>query len=711
MKLGMKDHVDVATGVQDEIKISFEANSVAFYAQISGLAKDKIKYPIRELSTNAWDASRGDFEVHLPTRLNPVFRVRDYGPGMDHDQMVNVYARLYASTKRGTNDQVGGWGLGSKSPFAYLISDGGAGSYYVTSYHEGVMRSYVLSLSQNGSPVMRLMAEVPTEERNGLDVSFAVRREDIDYFVGGARSILWSFHPRPQIFPAEAVTWKEPVVESEGENWTKFKTGTVPFQGPRVRMGCVMYPFDLRQIENSGFLDISDDVLFDAPIGSLKVTLSREELAYDDTTRTTLKNLVKQYEDSFLDQLRDKVDAAETLFQAAEIFDEETDMLGQTRQVRLREVVRWRDVYVPPMLLKQNCKMDMLQEGWQQFEKFEDKGVRTKWAADATVVIEHNPSYSLSRFHMAQLVGQKVLWVRCKRLFRDEVLAALGNPQVIDLDSFKVPVAKRVSKTIRKRKTLVVTSGGRLQRLTQDVDLAEGGLMVESTAGAYRRRRGGSDWYRLHSTQSGAIGFSEAENFMMAAFEFGLIEVGTVILVKSEDQEVPGDWSMLADDMIESIRNRVNVAEFTGLHKKTIHNLNSNLGALAKMRIRQAPENVRVFMRDLKVLYRQLENNSTATTESDRAFAVLKKIGVDINKPDIACPISAIEQRYEALCSEYLLLRVVLEAYDYTYRGQEKAARLKHYFALLTRPEAANDNDENEDGCVEDLVEDFDIAA
>jgi hypothetical protein len=629
---------------------------------------------------------------------------------MSHEQMVNVYARLYASTKRSTNDQVGGWGLGSKSPFAYLIGDSGAGSYYVTSYHDGVMRSYVLSLAQDGAPVMRLMAEVPTEERNGLDVSFAVRREDIDHFVGGARAILWSFQPRPNIFPRDAITWKEPVVESEGENWTKFKTGTVPFQGPRVRMGCVMYPFDLRQIENSGFLDVSDEVLFDAPIGSLKVTLSREELAYDDTTRTTLKNLVKQYEDSFLDQLRDKMDAAESLFEAAQIFEDETDMLGHTRQGRLRDVVRWRDTYVPAMLAKTNFKTDMLAEGWQQFEKFEDKGVRTKWASDAKIVIEHNPSYSLSRFHMAELVGQKVLWVRCKRVFRDEVLAALGNPVVIDLDSFKVPVAKRVSKTIRKRKTLVVTNHG-LQRITQDVDLAEGGLMVESQPGTYRRRRGGSDWYRLHDGQAGAIDFSATESFIRSMVEFQLIEVGTIILVKSSDQEVPGDWTMLANDMVEELKGRVNVQEFTGLHKKTLHNLDSNLQAMAKMRIHQAPENVLAFLRDLKALYRTLQNNSTATTESDRAYAALKKIGIQIDKPEVQCPIEAIQARFNLLCGEYLLLKTIVEAYEYSYRGQEKAAKLKHYFELLSRPEAANDNDENEDGCVEDLVEDLDMAA
>lgn len=702
MKLGMKEHVDVATGVQDEIKIAFEANSVAFYAQISGLAKDKIRYPIRELSTNAWDASRGDFEVHLPTSLNPVFRVRDYGAGMSHDQMVNVYARLYASTKRGTNEQVGGWGLGSKSPFAYLIGDTGAGSYNVTSYHGGVMRAYVLSLSQDGSPVMRLLAEAPSDERPGIDVSFAVRRGDIRDFNDGARDILWSFHPRPKIFPE--IQWREAVVLSEGENWKRYKEGTVNFYGPRVRMGCVMYPFDLNQVSNSGFLSDDDEVLFDAPIGSLKVTLSREELAYDETTRTTLKSLVAQYENSFIEQLRVKVDAADSLFEACKVFEEETDMLGQTRQERLRAAVKWEGHYLSSHVAKDNCKVECLHEGWQQFDKFEDGQARTKWAADATIVIEHNPSYSLSRFHMAELVGKPVLWVRCKRIYREQVLAQMGNPEVIDLDSFKVPVTRRVSKTIRKRKTLMVTSGGRVQRLTQDVDLADGGYMVETAPNGGWRRTRGSDHYRLTSDGI-TMSFSDVESVIMACVEFGLIEIGTVILVKSPDQAAVGDnWTMLADDLLDELRARVDVSEFTGLHKKTVNNMNHHLQELAKMPVfSKAPADIREFHVDVVELYRALDTNSTASTASDKAFAALKKLGVEVNKPDVACPIAAVHARYEDVCRNYLLLRSIMEQHSYGYNARhEKAAKLKHYFELLARPAASNDNQDVE---IEDELE------
>jgi len=304
---------------------------------------------------------------------------------------------------------------------------------------------------------------------------------------------------------------------------------------------------------------------------------------------------------------------------------------------------------------------------------------------------------------MAELVGKPVLWVRCKRIYREQVLAQMGNPEVIDLDSFKVPVTRRVSKTIRKRKTLMVTSGGRIQRITQDLDLADGGYMVETMPSGWRRTRG-NDFYRL-TTDGASISFSDVESVVMAAVEFGLIEVGTVILVKSPDQAAVGDnWNMVADDLLDELRSRVDVSEFTGLHKKTTNHMNHYVQELAKMPVfGKAPTDIREFQVDAAELYGALESNSTASTNSDKAFAALKKLGVEINKPDVACPIAAIHTRYEDVCRKYLLLRSIMEQHSYSYNTRhDKTAKLKHYFELLARPAVSNDNQDIE---IEDAIE------
>ncbi|WP_316207483.1 ATP-binding protein [Bradyrhizobium sp. SZCCHNR3118] len=686
----MKEHVDVAAGVQDEIAIAFEANAVAFYAQISGLAKDKIGYPIRELATNAWDASRGHFKIFLPTPLNPQFRVRDFGPGMSAETMKNVYARLYASTKRESNNEVGGWGLGSKSPYAYLISDTGSGSYTVTSYHGGMARTYVLSLSASGSPTMRLLVEAPSDEPTGLDVSFPVRREDIHEFHNRARTILWSFNPRPEIEPA--INWKEPVVLGQGENWIRYKAGTVPFEGPRVRMGCVMYPFDLRQIKTTGFLDHSDCVLFDAPIGSLKVTLSREELAYDDNTKATLSRLVNEYEQNFISQVQAAVDTATDLIGAVEQFEEQTNSLGVTRVESLRGIVKWQGRFLSPTVPQMNCKTMMLAKNWAVFDKFENATVRTTWAKDAKIVIEHNPSYSLARFNMAQLVGEKILWLRCKRAFREEVLEALGNPEVIELDTFKVPASKRTkSKTVRRRKVFAVTEGGGIVASNEDVEMADGGLYVERVSGGYSRRyRSSSEYFRV-ATGKGGIQLASFRDIVETAYELGLVEAGTTIVVKNADHADLGEgWTMLGDDLIPDLQAKIDMRVFHGLHQKSMSDMESYIRSLATMDaeiFQRAPEDLLVFKTDLNTLAATLRANSTDDTPSDKAHAALTRLGVNVDLPAVRCPIAEIEQRYEQLCRKYALLKLIVQPSPYysSTRDEERkmAAHLQAYFDLL----------------------------
>ena len=90
-----------------------------------GLYTDRILAVLREYSANAWDAHRmigkGDLplQITIPTHNNPVLRIRDFGPGLSHDDIFKIYSQYGASTKRNTNDAVGMLGIGSKSGFAY----------------------------------------------------------------------------------------------------------------------------------------------------------------------------------------------------------------------------------------------------------------------------------------------------------------------------------------------------------------------------------------------------------------------------------------------------------------------------------------------------------------------------------------------------------------------------------------------------------------
>ena len=117
------------------------------------------------------------FEVHLPTRLEPYFHVRDYGTSMTHDQCMTLYTTYFRSTRNDSNDAVGCLGLGSKAPFAY------ADSFTVEAFKDGEKRVYAAHRDSNGSPTFCLMDTVPTDEENGIKVSLPVEKNDCDRFV------------------------------------------------------------------------------------------------------------------------------------------------------------------------------------------------------------------------------------------------------------------------------------------------------------------------------------------------------------------------------------------------------------------------------------------------------------------------------------------------------------------------------------------------
>jgi HSP90 family molecular chaperone len=106
----------------------------AFEILSGGLYQDRILAVIRELSTNAYDAhvaaelngikdrSKRPFDVTLPSKLNPIFKIRDYGTGLSESDIFNIYTTYFGSTKQDSNDFIGALGLGSKSPFSIVSS-------------------------------------------------------------------------------------------------------------------------------------------------------------------------------------------------------------------------------------------------------------------------------------------------------------------------------------------------------------------------------------------------------------------------------------------------------------------------------------------------------------------------------------------------------------------------------------------------------------
>lgn len=153
---------------------------------------------IQEYLSNGRDASRENkssrpLEVTCPTVLDPVFKVRDFGPGLSPQRTKEVFVLYGASTKRKDNTQTGGFGIGAKSAWAYTDS------FMVTSFYEGKKYTYIAHLGHNTEGSLDLMEAEETKEPSGVEISVSIKSDDINQAIESIfRSTLF-WNPRPML--------------------------------------------------------------------------------------------------------------------------------------------------------------------------------------------------------------------------------------------------------------------------------------------------------------------------------------------------------------------------------------------------------------------------------------------------------------------------------------------------------------------------------
>ena len=291
----------------------------AFNILSSGLYANKIRAIIRELSCNAVDshtaAGKADtpFDVHLPNAIEPWFSIRDYGTGLSHDQVTNIYTTYFESTKTGSNDFIGALGLGSKSPFSYTDN------FTVTTVKDGRKGVYTAFINEQGVPSIALMAEETTTDPNGVEVRFAVEsNSDFYKFRDEASTVYTFFKLRPVVsgyseFQFREITYKERDI-IPGVH-TKDSGRSVAI------MGNIAYPIDIPNAENvlgdlASLIDCNLVMEFD--IGELDFQASREGLSYIPETIASIKAKLKKLNGQLATHVATKADAITNLWDRAD---------------------------------------------------------------------------------------------------------------------------------------------------------------------------------------------------------------------------------------------------------------------------------------------------------------------------------------------------------------------------------------------------------
>ena len=304
-----------------------KASAKAFNILSSGLYANKIRAIIRELSCNAVDshvaAGRTDtpFDVHLPNDLEPWFAIRDYGTGLNHEQVTSIYTTYFESTKTNSNDFIGALGLGSKSPFSYTDN------FTITAVKDGKKGIYSAFINGQGVPSIALMMTEDTTDPAGVEVKFSVNeRNDYSKFYDEARQVYTYFKLRPVVSGRKDFQFKNVDYESEnivpGVHSYKDRNRSVAI------MGNIAYPIEIPNADQTlgelrSLLGCGLEMHF--AIGELDFQASREGLSYIPETVQSIKTKLETLNAALTVVLTKEADAIENLWERALFLKQKRD--------------------------------------------------------------------------------------------------------------------------------------------------------------------------------------------------------------------------------------------------------------------------------------------------------------------------------------------------------------------------------------------------
>lgn len=341
-------------GEAEEVTVSTDADFMMTIAH--GIYSNKALALVRELLCNARDghakAGTPDAPIHVTLTDNKLV-VRDHGTGIANDVFTKIYMTFGSSTKRKSKVETGGFGVGSKVPWA--VCD----TFSARNWFEGKMTAYSIMRSdpkKDGKPSCTPIMTIPSTDPSGVEVTvpfpekmWSEINHALTYFVQelGLNIILnkVSYH--------NTTYYNQEELKSKGYTILSNNPRSVVKSSPYyVRLGDVIYPLEnmpeykdawdmLTHLHSKNY----NPILFQAAPDSIAPTLSRESLQYTDKTMQSIRELMKIP----LQEIADHIDA----------FAEEVRKVLPNKVAGSHEfTIKWwtEDVNLPSIFLNSGSK-------------------------------------------------------------------------------------------------------------------------------------------------------------------------------------------------------------------------------------------------------------------------------------------------------------------------------------------------------------------
>ena len=300
-------------------KVGIDTRNLDFIASLltTNLYSNPIRSFLRETISNGWDShiEAGHQEpvlVILDTEdiagiqklanyySNPAkisVTIRDFGVGLSPERFYEIYTNIGSSTKRGSNDFIGAFGIGR---FSCLSC---ADSAMVDSYYNGTIYSYLMYKNGAGINIDKL-GEFPTTEKNGVSVKveLEINRDTFKQLPFDFMSLAF--------FNCIYIQDSQNILDDFANNFNnrgtkKFKHMAYwhmmnkPSKGYydkteiQLVVGNVVYPLDKKYLAMDVFEDDGYPIYLNFEIGDLDVTPNRENVLYNTKTEAKIAEVAK----------------------------------------------------------------------------------------------------------------------------------------------------------------------------------------------------------------------------------------------------------------------------------------------------------------------------------------------------------------------------------------------------------------------------------
>ena len=371
MKLTAKfndQEISVMPSKTTEMGIGKEGIKMAIDMFTKQMYSNPIGSVVREIASNSVD-SHVEAGITDPIKISLLYEesgvyvsFKDVGVGMNPHRVETIYGRYFESTKRDNNDEIGGFGVGGKSPMAYadsffvftiadkkddvehtknvinILNDGlieiqkerkSIGDKKDSPYMEHLVGLHgtedeiiehielltkrlkaVEAIKEErimyhycifkgeNAPVIQEMVFHGTTDTKGTEIKIPVRKDDIYTFAFEIKRQLYYFNN--VVFEG----WDD--VNDFSDDYTIYKGKSFNYRGNNyesrihVCLGDVAYPINYSSLPDVSEYDCGVPVAITLNIGDIEITPNRETLQYSKKTINVLTKKIKEVKEELV---------------------------------------------------------------------------------------------------------------------------------------------------------------------------------------------------------------------------------------------------------------------------------------------------------------------------------------------------------------------------------------------------------------------------